>query len=230
MKINPSDVHIFIQARLSSTRLPKKVLMSINELPIIEICCKRISSSFPNVTVLTSNDSSDDQLVSFLNNKGISVRRGSLENVLSRFYEAAEGVGDNGVIIRLTADNIFPDHIFLRDVIDFYEEHHCEYLTTTAPTSNLPYGLSAEVFKKNNLTSAFEGSTSESEREHVTPWMIKNLKKTVFKTSKIEEDLSMYRCTIDTAEDYEHVCNLVRDIDIIKTSSYELCKRLKDKS
>ena len=77
-----------IQSRLSSKRLPAKSLLPINGCPLVMYCCKRvkINNEF-NLIVATSNDNSDDYLNDVISQNDIEVYRGSLKNVLSRFYE-----------------------------------------------------------------------------------------------------------------------------------------------
>ena len=83
---------VIVQARMSSTRLPGKVLELVNGMPVIYWQIERIKKSSMNlrIVVATSNDASDDQLVNFLISKNIEVFRGSLDNVYSRFIEVAK--------------------------------------------------------------------------------------------------------------------------------------------
>ena len=98
----------FVQARMSSTRLPKKVLREINGIPVIEhlICRLEKSSYIDQVVVLTSINSENDELVSFLERRGVAYFRGSEDNVLSRFVDALNIYkADN--IVRITGDSPF---------------------------------------------------------------------------------------------------------------------------
>jgi spore coat polysaccharide biosynthesis protein SpsF len=228
MKESPRKVVLLIQARMSSTRLPKKTLMEINGHSILKLCYQRLLTHFDDVRVLTSNHESDDVLEEYCRNSNITVQRGDLHNVLDRFYKASVGLKSDDIIVRLTADNIFPDGEFVNDVIRFYEENNCEYLTTTYDGANIPYGLSAEVFKKEHLDKAKEYATSEFEKEHVTPWIRENCKVDKYKSEVLSKDYSNLRCTIDTKEDFEKISNLVKDIDILNTNAYKLCDLLKE--
>ena len=94
-----------LQARMSSSRLPGKVMMPLNGEPMIYRQIERIkqASTIDEVIVATSTDPSDDSLVEFLQNQGIEVFRGSLNDVLSRFSEIQK-ITKSTAIIRLTGD------------------------------------------------------------------------------------------------------------------------------
>lgn len=224
-------VYIFIQSRYSSTRLPGKALLKINNTPIVEICYKRIEKGFENLMVLTSTECSDDVLEDFFKEKEMNYFRGDLNNVLKRFHDASiqNKIDDDDLVVRLTADNIFPDSGFLSDMIRYFKENGCEYLTSSKPESRLPYGLSAEIFRNKYLKDAYSNAKTNFEKEHVTPWIIENVPVSFFKTDKFNDDLSQLRCTIDTDEDFTSMENLFCDIsDMISIDSYELCNKLKD--
>lgn len=119
---------VILQARLSSKRLPYKVLMLINKLPIIEIIYRRIKSKNFNIIVATSNDKTDDLLCSFLKLKKIPYFRGSLNNVKSRFLNICREYSDKKLVIRLTADNIFPDKYLINEMIVFFLKNKKNYL------------------------------------------------------------------------------------------------------
>ena len=101
-----SNNGIIIQARMSSSRLPGKVMKTIGDHPMIWYCVKRAELIGIPVVVATSTDPSDDVLAEYCNSQGFNCFRGSLDNVLDRYIQAAKAFGFTG-IYRFTADNLF---------------------------------------------------------------------------------------------------------------------------
>ena len=117
-----------IQARMGSTRLPGKALLPINNIPIIEWILIRVSLSIKldEVVFAIPDTSLDNPLHDFLSKKKVNVFRGSEDDVLTRFYEAAKVFnGENN--IRICGDNPFIDPISIDNLINFFEEKHCSY-------------------------------------------------------------------------------------------------------
>ena len=100
---------VLLQSRSSSERLPFKSLLKIRNIPIVNFIYKRIKSKHYKITVLTSNDKSDDYLCWLLKKQKIDFYRGSLNNVKKRFLDYAKKNHDNDIVVRLTADNILVD-------------------------------------------------------------------------------------------------------------------------
>jgi spore coat polysaccharide biosynthesis protein SpsF (cytidylyltransferase family) len=204
-------VYCFLQARMSSNRLPGKVLKSIAEIPLILLCVMRLESRLHEVIVLTSEDISDQPLCNELDRKGIKYFRGNLSNVYDRFYKAVEyfKIPGDDIIVRLTADNPVPDADFISIIIDkFISLDTVSYIGGAHPFDGLPYGLNAEVFKAGVLRSVGFDVISEFDKEHVTP-AIKRLGSN-FSLKFIQEeylihDMASFRFTVDTIEDLENM-------------------------
>lgn len=114
---------IIIQARMSSSRLPKKSLRLIGDKPLIFYVVERLKLLNLPIIVATSTDSSDDILVEYLKSlDDISIFRGDLKNVLNRYIAAAEEFGVEK-IIRVTADNPLVDIIALNNSLSLFEEY-----------------------------------------------------------------------------------------------------------
>ena len=111
---------VIIQARQSSVRLPNKVILPINYIPIIEIIYRRVFSKHYKTVVAISIDKSDDLLCSLLKSKKIPYYRGSLINVKSRFLDICKDYSDQKLVVRLTADNIFPDKHLINEMINYF--------------------------------------------------------------------------------------------------------------
>jgi spore coat polysaccharide biosynthesis protein SpsF (cytidylyltransferase family) len=169
-------ISTIIQARMNSNRLPGKVLKEIKGKPLIEYMIQRISPSdnIDEIIVATSQNSCDDPIVEWCSKNNISCFRGSLDDVLDRFYQCT--ISRNpipDVIVRLTAD--CPLHHY--NVVDFsvseFLNQDLDYFTNSFE----PYyedGFDVEVLKFESLRKAWENAKSLSEREHVTLWIRNN--------------------------------------------------------
>src|SRR5580704_8558977 len=137
-----SPVHIVLQARVNSVRLPGKALMPVAGVPSAVLAGLRAARSGLPLTVATSVDASNDGLVASCQAVGLRVFRGSEDDVLGRFVSATAGLPDETIIVRLTGDNVVPDGDFISLLIEAVESKGAEIVGTQA-TKGLPYGLSA---------------------------------------------------------------------------------------
>ena len=200
---------------MSSNRLPGKVLLPVGGWPLAILCALRLSRDLHEIVVATSEDPSDDILAEKLNEAGISVFRGSLCNVLQRFVDASSDLRDDDVVVRATSDNPVPDAGFIQLMLSHYNQRSsCNYLGIGAG-AGLPYGLSAEVVRVDALRAAASAETSSFDREHVTPWIRKNLACDFLggEVFGIKEDIGNLTCTVDTEEDYQRAADLFDSID-----------------
>lgn len=219
-------VRVVIQGRLSSSRLPAKALLPIAGLPSIVLCTRRAATSKLPVLVATSVDPSDDPLSEALKKHDIAFVRGPLKNVLSRFVQATADLSDEGIVIRLTADNVFPDGEFLQSMLRTFERSNIDYLGTRSPQDGLPYGLSAEIFSARILRAAAGNATSTMDLEHVTPWITRQCAAKVYRP-EVLGDYSHLRATIDRFDDYLRVTKVFCGIDDPVHASWRvLCDRL----
>ena len=219
---------VIIQARCSSKRLPSKVLLPINNMPIIILAVKRAANKGRKIIVATSNHPSDDRLVKLLKKEKISFFRGSLNNVLSRFAHIVKNSNPNQIVFRLTADNIFPDGGLLDQLEKYFNKKKAEYLIC-GRNSGLPYGISVELTKAKHIVEANKKSISKFDKEHVTPFIKrehKNYYFTKYKNLKMEH----YRCTIDILDEYKLIKNIFKNLkqNLIKISFKRLLYKLKN--
>ncbi len=168
------DVCIFLQARMSSTRLPGKSLMTICGYPMVVLSALRAGNTGIRVVIVTSTESSDDVLFDEVSSYGIECFRGNLNNVLHRFKEAADylKLSQDSIIIRLTGDNVVPDGRLIDELIDSYVNNKkIGYIGADYPNDDLPYGVNVELFTLSSLEDAFINASSDFDLEHVTPWI-----------------------------------------------------------
>jgi spore coat polysaccharide biosynthesis protein SpsF len=191
-----------LQARMSSSRLPGKSLAPLAGQPMILRIVERIrrSQELDDLIIATSTDPSDDPLVHVLEGAGVTVRRGSLTDVLSRFTAVAEEFRPD-VIVRLTGDNPFVDP----EVIDLIVREHvasgADY-TSNSLTRSFPRGLDAEAVDPAALLSLLRRELQDDEHEHVTIGVYRRPDE--FRIAQVtqEPDRSELRWTVDYPEDF----------------------------
>ncbi len=200
--VSSERVRVVLQARISSSRLPGKVLLPISGFPAVALAALRVIRAGYDFVVATSDDPSDDELVLTLEKYNLRYMRGPLGDVLGRFVMATADLPDEAVVVRLTSDNVFPDGDFVAGLID-------HFLTTGAHhaggSSDLPYGLSAEAFRVRTLREAAANTSAPYDREHVTPWIKRTYGSAAYRPPGMRRSLGHLRCTIDTYQDYERV-------------------------
>lgn len=223
-------VTILLQARTNSTRLPGKVLLPVNDIPLIVLAAKRASNNGHRVVVVTSTEPSDDTLCEVLQRWNVDYYRGELNNTLKRFVDALSFSPPEQIVVRLTGDNVFPDGYFIEELLRDFNDRNLEYLCCIGEESGLPYGVSAEVTRAEHLRGALIRAKTEFDLEHVTPRIIYKFGRTTF-NKYCNLAMSQYRCTVDTLEDYLRVCRVFEGIgNPYKTSLETLLGRLKQES
>jgi len=217
-----------MQARTSSSRLPAKALLRVAGYPSAVLAALRAANQRHEIIVATSDDPSDDELVLQAHERGLSVFRGPLNDVLSRYYLACASYPEDCVVIRLTADNVLPDGRFVDELAEQFRSSGTEYISTDAVLSGLPYGLSGEAFSVAALRRAHREATSASDREHVGPWIKRNCSCAIFRPQGLENsDFSHLRCTIDDEEDYRRIIRLFDEVtDPVSVGWQDLMRKL----
>ena len=224
-------VLVIVQARMTSSRLPGKVMMTIGGLPLVELAARRAGNTGLPVCVATSVHEADGIVFRHISNFGGKCVRGSLDDVRSRFLLAAQDLQDSDIVVRLTADNVFPDGAFVEELVDNLEQSDSDYLGSCSPVDGLPYGLSAEAFRIGALRGQTAADLGSDDREHVTPSLRAGSDGRVFRPSSAEGDKSALRCTVDCLDDYVRVASLFRhDEDPVAVRWQELVLRLAEAS
>jgi spore coat polysaccharide biosynthesis protein SpsF len=194
-----------LQARMSSTRLPGKVLAEVVGKPLLEHVVRRARQAqmLNQVVVATTTEPSDDALVRFCVENNIPCFRGQVNDVLDRYYQAALRF-DADVIVRLTADCPLLDPLVIDKVVGLFSEEKCDYASNVHPPT-FPDGLDTEVFGMNVLRQAWQEARLTSEREHVTAYIWKRPKVFRLVNLRNEVDTSSLRWTVDELCDLEFV-------------------------
>ena len=194
-----------LQARVSSSRLPGKVLKPLLGEPMLLRQIERLKRArkLDRLLVATSTEVSDDALVTLCEERGIVCFRGSLDDVLDRFYQAARALGPDHVV-RLTADCPLTDPVLIDEVIGYYLDGEFDY-ASNAIDATFPDGLDVEAFRFSCLEQAWREATLPSQREHVTTFIHQQPQRFRIGHYKAAIDLSHLRWTVDEPRDFELV-------------------------
>lgn len=197
-----------LQARMSSTRLPGKVMKLLLDKPMLYRQIERIqwSKRIDSLVVATSNQPEDDIIADLCKKMDVSVFRGDLNNVLDRYYQAAM-LFKAKQIVRLTADCPLADPGLIDDLIDFHLQGGYEYSSNTVQRT-FPDGLDAEIFSMPTLETVWKIAGLASEKEHVTPFIYNNPHTFSLGFYKNNQDLSHLRWTVDYIEDFNFVAQI----------------------
>ncbi len=197
-----------IQARRASSRFPDKIFKELGHKPLLWHVVNRIkpARSVDEILIATTTHERDDKIAEWGEKNGIRVFRGSEENVLSRYMEAAKWANAD-IIVRITSDDPFKDYRLIDRCVEVMKVNRCDFVCNNMPPS-FPEGLDIEVITFSALKISNENASSDFEREHVTQYIHKNLDKFKVENISSSENLSHHRWTIDTEEDYLFVCKV----------------------
>lgn len=202
-----------IQARMSSSRFPGKVIAELGGRPMIRFMVDRVRRArrLDGVVVVTSTDASDDALVEALAATDVAVFRGSLHDVLERYGQAAEAANAD-VVVRLTGDCPLIDPTIIDAVVELRESSGADYCSNVAPPT-FADGLDVECFTRAALDRARHEARQPAEREHVTPWMRSPAAELRIANLAGLVDTSHLRLTVDYPDDLEMVRAVVARLD-----------------
>jgi len=201
-----------VQARVSSSRLPGKVLKPILGQPMLARQLERVQRSrqLTQVVVATSTMTDDDPIVDLCHQLGIDCFRGSLMDVLDRFYQAAKPY-EAETIVRLTGDCPLTDPGLIDQVITFHRDGNFDY-TSNALEPTFPDGLDVEVIRFLALEQAWQDATLPSQREHVTPFIYQQPDRFHLGSYRGSVDQSHLRWTVDEPADFDLVTRIYNQL------------------
>jgi spore coat polysaccharide biosynthesis protein SpsF len=191
-----------LQARMSSTRLPGKVLLPLLAVPMLSRQIERVrqARSLDQIIVATSTAPGDDAIAAECERTGVSCSRGSLDDVLDRFHHAVEPTSAT-VVVRLTGDCPLICPEIIDGVVALREQGQFDY-ASNAHERTFPDGLDVEVVTRDVLMSAWRHGLLPSEREHVTPYIWKHPELFRIGSYRNPIDYSALRWTVDERADY----------------------------
>lgn len=206
---------IIVQARMTSTRLPGKVLMDLAGRPMLSQQIRRLKDcrEMDEIVVATTTNSTDDPVVALAEADGVRWFRGSEHDVLSRYVGAAHEAKAE-IVVRITADCPLIDPEQSDAVVSGLTEAASEYdYASNCLTRTLPKGLDTEAFFLDTLDRVNRMATSPAAREHVT-WFIHTERPDLFALRSItsEDDNSDLRWTVDTLADFLSVKSIYEQL------------------
>ncbi len=194
-----------IQARMGSTRLPGKIMKNISGQPLLWHVVDRLKrcNSLDEIIIATTTNEKDNVIDDFANNNHVKCYRGSEEDVLGRYLDAAKKF-DIGQIVRITSDCPLIDPGTVDILIEEHKNKEADYSSNTMERT-YPRGLDTEVFSTELLEVVDKEANETFQREHVTPYLYQNPDKFNLNnhTAKEEFHRPEFRLCVDTPEDFE---------------------------
>jgi spore coat polysaccharide biosynthesis protein SpsF len=198
-----------IQARMSSRRLPGKVLKPLAGRPMLGWVAARVSAAreLARVAVATSVDATDDPVAEFCERERLPCHRGPLNDVATRFSLAAAAEGADA-FVRITGDSPLIDPAIIDQAVRLY--HGGEWdLVSNVLARTFPIGQSVEVLRASTFDQVFRSTTDADHREHVTQSYYASLKSFRIVGFTSGMDASAVQLSVDTAEDFESIARVL---------------------
>lgn len=217
------NIFIIIQARMTSTRLSKKVLLPLCGKAVLEVVIDRLTKYKDNIIIATTDDGSEKPIVELCRNLHVKYFQGTINNVLKRYYESAKkhGAKNNDIIVRVTSDCPLIDATMMEKVIDMYKTGSYDYVSNRMKRT-VPVGLDVEVFNFKLLEYVYYNASEEFEKEHVTPYIyLSNKDKYKLGSCEEKEDNSDYRLTLDEEKDYLAIKEVYKKFNNSLNFNYE---------
>ena len=201
-----------LQARMSSSRLPGKVMKPILGKPMLQLHIERVqrAKSIDKLVIATSTSTEDDAIEQLCKELHVECYRGSLDNVLDRFVQAAAQYQPD-YVLRLTGDCPLFDPSLCDEFIHYALSQNYDYCANGNPAT-FPDGLDMEIMTYAALLDAAKNATFPSEREHVTPYIQKQPERFKIGVFKNDIDLSSLRWTVDEPEDFEVIKRIYEEL------------------
>jgi len=203
--MKPKKTAAIIQARMGSTRLPGKVMKDLKGKPVLWHVIERVkqAENIDQIIIATTTHKRDKIIFEKAKKWGVKAYQGSEEDVLARYYEAANKY-DVDTVVRITSDCPLIDPHVIDEIVEYYNKNDYTLVTNAGSDLNnrtYPRGLDTEVFSFKVLEKAYKKGEEKYQREHVTPYIYENHEDIFY--YKNNKDLSNYRLTLDTKEDFE---------------------------
>ena len=194
-----------IEARMTSTRLPGKIMFPILGRPMLELLIERLMRAklLDQIVVATTKNSSDDILEQLSHRIGVECFRGSEDDVLDRVLRAAHA-NETDVIVEITGDCPMIDPTILDQMIRIYQEKNVDYVSNTLKTT-YPNGMDIQIFSTKVLEKVARLTQDPIDHEHVSLYIYEH--PDIFSILNVENDLPEkywdIRLTVDTEEDFQ---------------------------
>lgn len=210
---------ITIEARMTSSRLPGKVLMKALDKPLLELMVERVKKSkyAELILIATTTNSTDDSIESLANSLGILCYRGSEQNVLERIYYASK-TNSAEFIIELTGDCPLIDPKLIDDCVDeFIKSYPKSKYVTNSNNSSVPCGMDVQAFSFSDLEQIYLNKPDENDKEHVSySFYAKKDSSKKFNPTFLRYSPPLHRpelrVTLDYLEDYVTIKKIFEDL------------------
>ena len=201
-----------IQARMSSKRLPGKILKEVNSQPLLYYLIKSIKNSrkIKKIIVATSNDYKDLKIINYCKKNNINWFSGPLKNVALRFKKIIE-VNKYNEFIRISADSPLLDYKILDRAISIYNKAKPDIVSNVLNRS-FPKGQSVEIVKKSIFLKNFKKFKKNEDFEHVTRYFYNNKSKFDIINFKNKKNLSNINLSVDTYKDFKLIKKILSKI------------------
>ncbi|HUT77592.1 MAG TPA: NTP transferase domain-containing protein [Polyangia bacterium] len=210
MSRSEATVVAVVQARISSRRLPGKVLADIGGRPALAWVFERLrrANELESVILATSDGSDDDPVAELGERCGVAVHRGPLEDVLGRFIGAVAPAGAEAVV-RITGDCPLVEPALVDRLVRIWRGGDADYVANVIEPRSFPKGLDAEVVSVDALRAAAAAATAAADREHVTSFVRDNPDRFPARGLWMTPQMEAGRVTLDTADDLEQLRSLL---------------------
>jgi spore coat polysaccharide biosynthesis protein SpsF len=214
--MNGKRIVAIIQARMSSSRLPGKVLLDIEGKPMLQWVVERVEKAkeIDEVLVATTVNPADDPIEDFCKKHGVRIYRGDQFDVLDRYYQAAKEV-EADVIVRITADCPLIDPGEIDILLKEFFTRKVDFAANRLPPPwhrTFPIGLDVEIASFAALERAWKDATEKHDREHVMPYLYEVEGRFDVYYHNTKPDYGEMRWTVDTKQDIDAVRMIYRSL------------------
>ena len=207
-----------IQARMSSTRFPGKIMFETCGKTVLEHMVERVqyAKTLDTVAIITSTQPEDDPIQALCERRGFLCYRGSLNDLLDRHYQAALSLYAD-IVLKIPSDCPLIDPEIIDAVVELFNHSKADYVSNLHPMS-YPDGMDVEVMKLSALRSAWEKADKDIEREHTTPYL---WDRGLFKVANFDmpgglDYSETIRLTIDYPDDYRLIDEIFKHLLPVK--------------
>lgn len=217
MTSNGIKITTIIQARISSSRLPGKILLPLCGKPLLTRMAERVAASeySGDIVIATSVNPEDDTVEKLCESENLKCYRGSLSDLLDRHYQIGLKYGSDAVV-KIPSDCPLIDAKIIDRVLKYYIDNFDKYdYVSNLHPATYPDGNDVEVMSISALEKAWQEADKNYEREHTTPYFWENPEK--FRIANVEWEKgkdfsSLHRWTIDYPEDYEFISRVYDEL------------------
>jgi spore coat polysaccharide biosynthesis protein SpsF (cytidylyltransferase family) len=197
-------IGVVVQARMSSARLPGKVLREVDGKPLLGYLLERLAlARQPELTVVaTSAQPDDDPVARLAGDLGVAVHRGPLADVGARLAAAADTFGLEA-LVRISGDSPLLDPAIVDHAVELFREGDWDLVTNVFPRS-FPVGESVEVLSRDALGRVLAASSAADDREHVTRYVYEHPESFRIRNFGCDEPASEIRLAVDSEDDLRH--------------------------